>query len=119
MVNPYAAYIKTDLETMPLPKIIASGYERIILELKSAIEDIKTGDLKSKINHIHKALEILRVLRLGLDFEKGGEIAVNLDNIYEFLERHISLGNLKNDEKILNEAIEILNIVKSGWDEIA
>ncbi|MEJ5173650.1 MAG: flagellar export chaperone FliS [Hydrogenothermaceae bacterium] len=119
MVNPYESYLKTGLETMPLPKVIANGYERIVLELKSAIESIKTGDIKSKISHIHRALEILRVLRLGLDFEKGGEIAVNLDNIYEFLERHISLGNLKNDEKILNEAIEILNTVKSGWDEIA
>ncbi|MEZ0323919.1 MAG: flagellar export chaperone FliS [Hydrogenothermaceae bacterium] len=119
MTNPYETYLKTGLETMPLPKVISSGYERIILELKSAIEDIKKGDTKGKLDHIHRALEILRVLRLGLDFEKGGEIAVNLDNIYEFLERHISLGNLKNDEKILNEAIKILDTVKSGWDEIS
>lgn len=118
MVNPYQAYIKTDLETQSIPKIISSAYERIIMELKLAKQSIEDKDIKGKIDHIYKAIDMLRVLRSGLDFEKGGEIAKNLDQIYDFLERHISLGNARNDGKFFDEAIDILNTVKSGWDEI-
>lgn len=118
MSNPYQTYIKTDLETQSIPKIVSTAYERINLELKQAILSIEKGNIKSKLDHIHRALEILRVLRLGLDFEKGGEIAKNLDSLYDFLERHISLGNLKNDKNTLSEAMEILKTIKSGWDEI-
>lgn len=118
MANPYQAYLKTDLETQSIPKIISTAYERVNFELNQAISSIEAGNIRSKLDHIHRALELIRVLRLGLDFEKGGEIAENLDNIYEFLERHISLGNLKNDTKTISEAISILNTIKSGWDEI-
>jgi hypothetical protein len=40
-VNPYESYLKTGLETANLPKLISMGYERVILELKAAIENIK------------------------------------------------------------------------------
>jgi flagellar protein FliS len=118
-VNPYESYLKTGLETANLPKLISMGYERIILELKAAIESIKNNDLKSKINHINKALDILLTLKTGLDFEKGGEIAQNLYEIYSFCEKQIMLGNLKNDEEILNEVINVLNTVREGWEELS
>lgn len=118
MTNPYQAYLKTGLETQTIPKLISTAYERIITELKQAEECIDKGDIKGKIDHIYKALDIIRVLRAGLDFEKGEEIARNLEEIYAFLERHITLGNLKNDKEIFEQAIGILNTVKSGWDEI-
>lgn len=118
MTNPYQAYLKTGLETQSLPKLISAAYERIATELRLAEKCIQNSDIKGKIDHIYKALDILRTLRAGLDFEKGEEIARNLDQLYDFLERHITLGNLKNDSKFFEEAINILNTVKSGWDEI-
>lgn len=119
MVNPYENYIKTELDSLPIPGIIAKGYDRIILELKSTIESIEKGNLKEKIKSISKALDILTTLRLGLDFEKGGEIAQNLYDIYSFCEREIQLANLKNDTQKLNDVIKILNTVKEGWEELA
>lgn len=118
MTNPYQAYIKTDLETKTLPKLISAAYERVITELKAAEKCIEDGDIKGKIEHIYKAMDIIEILRAGLDFEKGGEIASNLDNIYDFLSRHITFGHIRNDVKFFEEAIDILNTVKSGWDAI-
>ena len=118
-MNPYQSYIKAEIETLNLPKLISKGYERIILELKASIESIKNDDLRSKINHINKALDILLALKSGLDFDKGGEIAKNLYDIYDFCEKQIMLANLKNDEKIINDIINILSTVKEGWDELS
>ena len=119
MVNPYQSYIKTELESLPVAGIIAKGYDRIILELKSAIENIEKRNIKGKIENISKALDLLTTLRLGLDFEKGGEIARNLEDIYSFCEREIQLANLKNDVERLQNVIKVLDTVKSGWEELA
>ena len=119
MNNPYESYIKTELETLSLPSLIAKGYDRIILELKGAIENIDKGDIKGKIQHISKALDILNTLFYGLDFEKGGEIAQNLSQLYSFCIREIQLANLKNDKKRLEDVINILNTLKGGWEELA
>lgn len=118
-MNPYESYIKTGLETANLPKIIAMGYDRIILELEKAIEFIKNQDIKSKIDSINKALDILFTLKVSLDFEKGGEIAKNLNDIYNFCEKQIMIGNLKNDIYTLKDVINILNTVKEGWEELS
>ncbi|MFN3787499.1 MAG: flagellar export chaperone FliS, partial [Sulfurihydrogenibium azorense] len=119
MVNPYQSYIKTELDSLPVAGIIAKGYDRIILELKSAIENIEKKNIRGKIGNISKALDILTTLRLGLDFEKGGDIAKNLEELYAFCEREIQLANLKNDVGRLRDVIKILDTVKSGWEELA
>jgi flagellar protein FliS len=116
--NPYEGYIKTELETLSLPGLVAKGYDRIILELKGAIENIDKGDVKGKIQHISKALDILNTLLYGLDFEKGGEIAQNLSELYSFCIKEIQLANLKNDKKRLEDVINILNTLKGGWEEL-
>jgi flagellar protein FliS len=119
MINPYENYIKTELDSLPIAGIIAKGYDRIILELKGAIENIEKSNIKEKIQNISKAIDIITTLRLGLDFEKGGEIAQNLEEIYSFCLKEIQLANLKNDKKKLEDVINILNTLKSGWEELA
>ncbi len=118
-MNPYESYLKTGIETANLPKIIAMGYDRIILELEKAIESIEKEDTKSKINSINKSLDVLFTLKVGLDFEKGGEIAQNLNDIYDFCEKQVMIGNLKNDINKLRDVINLLNTVKEGWEELS
>ena len=58
-------------------------------------------------------------LRQGLDIEKGGELAANLDSLYEYMTTRLMEANLKNDVAIIEEIAQLLREVKSGWDAIA
>ncbi len=118
MGNPYEAYIKTDVMTASPVKQIVLLYERAILSLKQAIEDIKNNDIKSKVNNIQKATDIILALDSALDMEKGGEIAQNLRDLYRFSYQQILLAHTKNDTEKLEDIIEILETLKSGWEEL-
>ncbi len=118
MTNPYEAYIKTEVETASPVKQIVMLYDRAILSLKQAIEDIENNDIKSKVNNIQKATDILLALNSSLDMEKGGEIAQNLRDLYEFSYRQLLIAHAKNDTKLIKDIIEILETLKSGWEEI-
>jgi flagellar protein FliS len=54
-----------------------------------------------------------------LNLEQGGEIAANLDALYEYMVTRLLEANLKSDAALVDEVAGLLRNVKSGWDGIA
>ena len=67
---------------------------------------------------ISKAIEIIGGLRGFLDFEKGGDLAVRLESLYDYMERTLFEANAKNDVAKLDEVADLLRSIKDGWDGI-
>ena len=81
--------------------------------------DLKSGgDLNVKSKHFARSLTIIYGLQSSLDFEKGGSIADNLFQLYEFARQKLidDLGSGKPDGT--PHAITLLVEIKSAWDEI-
>jgi len=77
------------------------------------------GQVAMKGELIGKAIAIVGGLREGLDLEKGGEVAANLDRLYEYMITRLFEANLHNTVAPLDEVAVLLRNVKSGWDAIA
>lgn len=77
------------------------------------------GQIGSKGELIGKAIAIIGGLREGLDQQRGGEIASNLDSLYEYMVSRLSEANLNNDPALIDEVADLLRNVKSGWDAIS
>ena len=86
--------------------------------LASAKGHIQRGELARKGELIGKTIAIIGGLREGLNTEAGGEIAANLDNLYDYLQRHLLEANLKSDSSILDEVASLLREVREGWNAI-
>ncbi|MNQ67401.1 Flagellar protein FliS [compost metagenome] len=80
---------------------------------------IERGQLAQKGELIGKAIAIIGGLRDGLNLEQGGEIAANLDALYEYMVTRLLEANLKSDAALVDEVAGLLRNVKSGWDGIA
>ena len=80
---------------------------------------MERGQFAMKGELIGKAIGIIGGLRAGLNLEEGGELAVNLDNLYDYMSRRLLEANLKNSVEPLDEVADLLRNVKSGWDAIA
>ncbi|HCL3636184.1 TPA: flagellar export chaperone FliS [Pseudomonas aeruginosa] len=68
---------------------------------------------------IGKAIGIIGGLREALDSERGGELAGNLDRLYEYMIARLVEANTSNDTNLLDEVSALLLEVKSGWDGIS
>ncbi|WP_457570379.1 flagellar export chaperone FliS [Desulfurobacterium sp.] len=115
MVNPY---LKMDVETASPVKQLVMLYEKAILCMEIAAKAIQENDVKTKINNILRAHDIVRVLNASLDMEKGGEIAKNLRSLYDFIEEALLKVNATNDVELLKRLIEIMSDLKSAWEEL-
>ncbi|MDW3094354.1 MAG: flagellar export chaperone FliS [Gammaproteobacteria bacterium] len=103
----------------------ANGHEliRLLLEtLSIRIAEAKTciqeDDIGEKITRLTKALNILDGLRMSLNIEKGGEIASNLDDLYDYMQRQLIQANAHNDVSILDEVKGLVEEIYSAWSLI-
>lgn len=76
------------------------------------------GDRPAKVKLIGKALDIIGGLRGGLDLERGGEIARNLDELYDYMQRRLVTANARDDVEILDEVSRLLAEIRDGWQAI-
>ena len=104
----------------------ASPHRQIALLFKTAQDRISQakgaidiGDLALKSKCIGKAVDIFASLQGWLDQEKGGEIAANLDALYDYMIRALYDANVNNDKDKLTEVSKLLAEIKAGWDGIA
>ena len=68
---------------------------------------------------IGKAINIVGGLQGSLNDKEGGELAANLDGLYDYIIRRLTRANLDNDPAILDECGRLLGELKSGWDSIS
>ncbi|OOE99097.1 flagellar export chaperone FliS [Salinivibrio sp. IB643] len=94
--------------------LMAGAIERLI-QGKAAMAQ---GNLSVKGERLGKALDIIINLRACLSMDEGGDIADNLDAIYDFMIRQVSAANLDNTPEPIDDVIELLREIKSAWDQI-
>ncbi|AMR68725.1 MULTISPECIES: flagellar export chaperone FliS [Pseudomonadaceae] len=106
----------SDASPHRLIQMLMEGGLSRIAQAKGAMQH---GQQAAKGELISKAIGIIGGLRAGLDLEQGGEIAVNLDRLYEYMTARLIEANIGNDVAILDEVSGLLRNVKSGWDAIS
>ena len=79
------------------------------------------GDIAQKALLITKTIDIITGLRAGLREENTDdkEALRQLDSLYEYITKQLTLANAKNDPELIDEVARLLITVKSGWDAIA
>lgn len=75
-------------------------------------------EFAAKSQHISWAVSILNGLRMSLDKNAGGQLAENLDALYEYMGQRLMLANSANDIAMLDEVASLLRQIKEGWDGI-
>lgn len=106
-------------------KTVATPYKIVQMLLAGALERLAKARVaidQEKFSErgelLSATLMIVAELRMALDHEIGGEIAANLDNLYEFMMGEIVQANIHDDIEKLETVSGLLRVIKEGWDTI-
>lgn len=118
------AYAKVGMETGVIAanphKLIVMLFEGAQVALNTALKAMASGNIAEKGKAISKAIMIIdNGLRASLDKSVGGQIAANLDALYEYMSSRLLVANLNNQPDVVEEVLGLLNEIKSAWDQIA
>jgi flagellar protein FliS len=105
--------------------IDASPHQLILMLIDGAIEKMVAakgkmihGDIAGKGGLISGSIAIIDTLRASLDHEAGGELADNLDRLYDYMSRRLLESNLRNQPQLLDEVVSLLKEIKEAWSAI-
>lgn len=100
----------------------ADPHTLVQMLINGAIEKINAARLcmeqkmvAQKGENISRAISIIDGLRVSLDMETGGEIAENLEALYDYMQRQLVQANLDNNAAILDDVLGLMNEIRSGW----
>lgn len=111
-------HVHGSVETASPHRLVQMLMEGVQEKLLAAKGFMAKNDIAKKGEHISWAISIIDSLRACLDIEQGGEVAINLGNLYDYMERRLLEANLKNDPAIIDEVGMLMAQIKSGWDAI-
>ena len=100
-------------------KLILMLFEGSINALNRAKQEILHSNISAKVEMISKAISIIdNGLKASLDISVGGEIANNLQALYDYMTRQLLIANIQNSTGTINEVIELLSQLQEAWRSI-
>lgn len=105
----------TDVESVTPYQVITLLLDGALERIDQAIGQISKGEIDEASVLIQKAMNIVNGLRESLDLNQGGEIASNLDLLYEYIIERLELIDNKTPLVTLEEVKVLLQEVYSGW----
>jgi flagellar protein FliS len=83
--------------------------------ISAAKGNLAHGRTAEKCALIQRAIDILHELRASLDFGAGGELAANLDSLYDYMVRQLAKANAGDRVETLDEVLRLLGEIRSAW----
>ena len=114
-----AQYKKTNVTTATGVELVVLCYEQAIKSLSEAKVYYEQKEYIQKGKALQNALDIIGELKVALDFERGGEIAKNLDAIYAYIMKTLLEAGIKRQLDSFDHSIQILRELKEAWEGIA
>jgi len=111
--------LQTSIESASPHRLIQMLMDGALARLAQAKGHMKANSIAQKGEDISMAISIIGGLRDSLDHDKGGEVANNLDSLYEYMTYRLMESNLKNEVSMIDEVYDLLIEIKSAWDAIA
>ncbi len=111
-------YHRTAIETAEPIQLIVMCYEAAINDLKQAEVLHEKREMNEAYLRIRHAQDIITELLVGLDYERGGDIARSLNRLYNFILRQLIGINSREDTSIYGHLVKILSELRAGWESI-
>lgn len=111
--------LETTLDAADPHKLVDLLFDGLLQAVAQARGAMARGDIAAKGQQIGKAVRIIdEGLKPALNLEKGGELAANLRNLYDFCVLRLTQGNLRNDDAALADVLRVLEPLAQGWKQI-
>ena len=123
MNNAISAYqrigVETDVESADPHKLILMLFEGAQEALAKARVHMHHNETAEKGQMISKAIMIIdHGLKASLDMNVGGDLAIKLQALYDYMTHRLLMANIQNNLEIVNEVNNLLSELYDAWKSI-
>ena len=110
--------VQTSVASASSHQLIEMLFDGIKDRLNQALGCLEHEDYEGKGHALSSAVEILVGLQASLDHEKGGELAGNLEALYDYMQRRLFRASCDNDASAITEVSDLIDTLRSAWKVI-
>jgi flagellar protein FliS len=120
MANAYRQVgVETSVHSASPHRLIAMLFDGYMEALTAARGAMRQGQIEVKGKAITRAARIVdEGLKASLNVSEGGQLAEDLRALYEYLSLRLTQANIRNDETILDECVNLIEPLRAAWREI-
>jgi flagellar protein FliS len=111
-------YRDVKIKNMDQRELIVFLYESSLRLMKEGKERIAAGDVPGTHEKLDRARNIFLHLLSSLNLETGGDFAKKLSSLYSYFVEKITVANVSNSVKELDDIIPLVNEIKLAWEEM-
>lgn len=98
--------------------LVLTLFDATLARISAAKACIERGETRRMAGLLHSAVILIAELRGSLDLQKGGPLAQNLANLYEYMTRRLMHANLSSDAAAVKEVLSLLGEIRGAWAAI-
>lgn len=110
--------VVTGVATANNVQLIQMLFDGLLESLATAKGHILNRAIEDKSKAIARAGRIVVGLQGALDFERGGELAQNLNELYAYVTRRLFHINAQNDLEALDEVMTLMKDIAQAWQTL-
>lgn len=109
-------YLTDKVMTASPAELIGMLYDAGVVAMQAGQAAIDGANVADAHRHLVRAQDIVLELRCSLRLD-AGEIARNLNDLYQYVGHRLVTANLKKDARIVAECLGILTSLRDAWRE--
>jgi len=113
----HSQYLRNQIFSASPEQLLIMLYDGAIRFTRQAIHGVEENNLEMMTHGIRRAMAIITEFSNTLNHEIGGAIADNLDALYNFMVRELTLANLRRDVDKLHVVENLLTGLRTTWSE--
>lgn len=99
-------------------QLVRMLFDELLFSLDAAALALRGGDSHQCRDRQTRALSILHALETSLDFERGGEIAINLAVIYREVRKRVLEATADGRAELMEQARIFIADIADAWNQI-
>lgn len=110
--------VMTGVATADNVQLVQMLFDGLLESLNVTKGHILNRAIEEKSKSISRASRIVVGLQGALDFQRGGELAHNLNDLYTYVLRRLIHVNAQNDLEVLDEVYSLMKDVSDAWQTL-
>jgi flagellar protein FliS len=117
-----ASYKTVAVDTASPGRLILMLFDGALRFLRAAEEGFRIECPRSRQEAVHNGLirsqAIIQELQRALNLREGGEFAINMFRLYDFMNTRLMEANLKKEPENIRVVAGLLGQVREAWDQM-
>ena len=110
----YETVQATTADPARLTLLLFDGAARFLRQSKEGLDRGEPGAFAYPLSRAHA---IIAELAGSLDYDQGGELALNLGRLYDFMLRHLTEGLVAKSGSHVSRVLALLQEIRAGFEQ--